>query len=361
MNRKLEAILISCISCLQIVAASPADTKASEPTRAVLSYLAQLPKQKDNRIISGQFPEWYPRATLDSFKELQTTTGETPGVLALDYFETFLDDDAATQPTTNKPPRWREINPLFVEHWRSGGLVTLSVHMTNPWSGKKAWDKDGNLAELVAEGLPTASLRAILDPISEGLADLQKQGVVVIFRPYHEFTGGFFWWGGKKPEDFKNLWQATFRYYTEVKKLHNLLWVFNPHSQNGEKVMDSYPGSEFVDIVGIDIYSTDLASQVKTYEILKATGKPFTIPEYGPGNVKFTASTFANTTMDYDYGNFAELILRSFPETVYFVTWRGPFSLNKNRNAKQLLNHPLVANLKDLADEPLLKPVHREP
>jgi mannan endo-1,4-beta-mannosidase len=332
--------------------AEPADRQASAATRTVLKFLKELPARKERKLISGQFPEWYPRVTLDSFRELEKTTGHTPGILSLDYFETFLDDDRATRPVLHKPARWQAINPLFVEHWRAGGLVTLSVHMTHPWSGKKAWDRSGDLRELVEDGKPAEILRRVLDPIAEGLADLQRQGVVVMFRPYHELTlQSTFWWSGKDAAAFQNLWRATFHYFTEAKQLHNLLWVFNPNSGCGPQAMDFYPGDGFVDMVSLDLYSVDLAKEVANYEMLVKTGKPFALSEFGPGHVEFSADTFAHATLGYDYGAFAGLVQRHFPETVFYVAWRGPFSLNKNLNAGKLLGDAASLNLEHLKKE----------
>lgn len=336
----------------QAPGAEPANRAASAAARTVLRYLTELPARKERKLISGQFPEWYPRATLDAFRELKEKTGHTPGLLSLDYFETFLDDDAATRPLTHKPARWQAINPLLVEHWRAGGLVTLSVHMTHPWTGKKAWEKSGDLKELVENGKPAPILKAVLDPIAEGLADLQRQGVVVLFRPYHELTlQSTFWWSGKEGAAFQAMWRATFDYFTETKRLHNLLWVFNPNGGCGAAAMDYYPGDRFVDVVSLDLYSTDLAKEVANYEMLVKTGKPFAVSEFGPGSVPFSADTFANATLDYDYGGFADLLLRHFPRTVFYVAWRGPFSLHKNRNAAALLGHPASLNREHLRRE----------
>jgi mannan endo-1,4-beta-mannosidase len=330
----------------------PADRHASAATRTVLKFLRELPARKERKIISGQFPEWYPRATLDSFRELEKTTGHMPGILSLDYFETFLDDDQATSPVLHKPARWQTINPLLVEHWRAGGLVTLSVHMTNPWSGKKAWDRSGDLQELVEGGKPTEILRKVLAPIADGLADLQRQGVVVMFRPYHELTlQSTFWWSGKDDAAFQDLWRATFHYFTGTRQLHNLLWVFNPNSGCGPRAMEFYPGDQFVDLVSLDLYSVDFAKEVENYKLLVKTGKPFALSEFGPGHVPFSADTFANATLGYDYGEFDALLLKHFPETVFYVAWRGPFSLNKNLNAEKLLGSPASVNLLHLRKE----------
>ncbi len=340
---------------------TPANPNATPAARALLGFLSYLPDRKERRLITGQFPEWYPRASLDSFEELQTKTGQTPGILSLDYFETFLDADTATQPATHKPARWKEINPLLIEHWRAGGLVTLSVHMTNPWTGKKSWDHSGDLTELVVDGQPAPILQAVLDPIADGLANLQKQGVVVLFRPYHELTlGSTFWWAGKDPAAFKKMWRATFDYLTVKRQLYNLLWIYNPGSGCGERGIENYPGARFVDIVSLDLYSTDFAAEKRNYELLKSTGKPFALSEFGPGSVPLSSDSFANASLDYDYGAFPSELLRYFPETVFFVAWRGPFSLNRNRNANVLLANPVCLNREQLARE-LPAFIHRSP
>src|SRR5690349_8829219 len=92
-----------------------------------------------------------------------------------------------------------------------------------------------------------------LDRVAEGLEQLKKAGVVVLWRPFHEMNGDWFWWNGKDPDTFIKLWRQMFDYFTTTKQLDNLLWVYSPN--HGKKTTDYYPGDRYVDIVGLDAYT----------------------------------------------------------------------------------------------------------
>ena len=85
---------------------------------------------------------------------------------------------------------------------------------------------------------------------------------VTFFRPLHESNGAWFWWGQQDPAEFAALWQGMFRYLTDTKGLHNLLWVYSANRNfDGTREMDParyYPGHDYVDVLALDIYDDDL-------------------------------------------------------------------------------------------------------
>jgi mannan endo-1,4-beta-mannosidase len=134
-----------------------------------------------------------------------------------------------------------------------------------------------------------------LGRVAEALDDLQKSGVVVLWRPFHEMNGGWFWWsrqsdpkGGNKK--FKALWRYMFDYFTKKKKLNNLLWVYgvsgaaetasDKKSRKNRSIDYFFPGKNVVDIVGVDYYSDKVL--MPGYKKLLKTGKPIAITEVGP-------------------------------------------------------------------------------
>ena len=81
--------------------------------------------------------------------------------------------------------------------------------------------------------------------------------IPVIFRPFHELNGDWFWWGGKNctPEEIKQLYRFTAHYLRDEKNVHNLLYAFNTDRFASKEVyLERYPGDEWVDIIGFDIY-----------------------------------------------------------------------------------------------------------
>ena len=77
-----------------------------------------------------------------------------------------------------------------------------------------------------------------LDQLAAGLEELKEAGVVVIWRPFHEMNGDWFWWGAKPPAEFVKVWRHMFDYFTNTKQLDNLLWAYGPnHRENTARLL----------------------------------------------------------------------------------------------------------------------------
>jgi len=183
---------------------------------------------------------------------------------------------------------------------------------------------------------------AELDRVAEALAELRDNGVVVLWRPFHEMTGDWFWWCTKahpgNPEPFKKMWIHMFDYFTKTKKLDNLLWVYSASNRRDPPPDYCYPGDSYVDIVGQDIYSD--SAEVSGYENLLALGKPFCLSEFG--------KTIKNKDRPFDYLVLIEKIKHKYPDTIYWLSWDGPYSIARNLNAEALLNDPWVITRDEL-------------
>ena len=318
------------------------DRQASPMVKALLAALRELPAKKEGKLLSGQFMGWYPVVSLASANEIFQQTSNQVAIAGFDYYETHV-NTPKTLPALFKPPRWRMVNELAKEHHRMGGLVTLSCHMTNPWNGGLAWGKADRMEDLLDPRTAAyARYMEQVDEIARGLADLQDAGVPVLFRPFHEMQGGWFWWGAH-PVALRKLWRNLFNYYTHEKGLHNLLWVWSPNVSL--KALDCYPGNAYVDMTGLDIYANTLDGARPVYEELMKTGKPFAVTEFGP-----QGNGFDNTSpRNFDYGTFAQQLAQYLPDAVYFLAWRDAWGLHRNLNARQLLDDPQVLNRGELA------------
>lgn len=322
------------------ISGRPADPQASVETKRILSWFYQLTQRSEKKILSGQFLGWYPHVSLQPVEEIFQKSGKEVALIGVDYYETLLDDAQLTQPALNNPPRWKEINPLIKTYWKKGGLTTISCHLTNPWTGGKAWDMERDVPELLSPETPAGKeYRRHLAMIADGLDDLQKGGVVVLFRPFHEMDYAF-WWGNQKPEVMQKLWRQMFDYFTKDRQLHHLIWVYNGS-------MSRYPGNEYVDLVSYDYYSKSAFAAEEKYNEMKPTGKPFAIGEFGP-----PGDSHDNTSpRNYNYAPLAQDAVRAGSGIVYFLAWRDAWGMHNNNGVKELLNDPLVLNLDDLQKE----------
>lgn len=146
-----------------------------------------------------------------------------------------------------------------------GGLNAISWHPLNPSSGKDAWQPVDNDVVTLAVTPGTAendTMKVWLDRAASYLASLKDNAgnpLPLIFRPWHEMSGGWFWWGGPNTtvDSYVKLWQMT-REAFDAKGLSNIVWAYSPDVvRDKEEYMTWYPGDELVDILGADVYHRD--------------------------------------------------------------------------------------------------------
>jgi len=164
----------------------------------------------------------------------------------------------------------------------------------------------------------------------------------VLWRPFHEMNGGWFWWGAKKPAVFIQLWRQMFDYFTIQKKLNNLLWVYAANT--GGRTADYYPGDGYVDLVGVDAYTDFVEAQhIQGVPELLHLPKPFGFTEFGPHGPFHPPG-------DYNYLRFIDGVEKHFPEASFFQAWSVNWGLTTNQNVSALLHHPWVVNRAGLPD-----------
>jgi len=145
--------------------------------------------------------------------------------------------------------------------YNKGGVITISWHLNNPLTGKTAWDPaPGTVASVLPGGEKNDLYKSWLDKVAAFIENLKgKNGelIPVIFRPFHELNGNWFWWGKdhSTPDEYKQLYRSTVAYLRDEKKVHNILYAFNTDRFSSKKeYLEKYPGDEWVDVIGFDIY-----------------------------------------------------------------------------------------------------------
>lgn len=196
-------------------------------------------------------------ATLESDFSLErsdvlATAGQYPAILGLDLGGIELGDKCNLDGND-----FEIIKAGAIKHAGRGGIVTLSWHLRNPLTGGDAWDLSSDKA--VSSILPGGEKHDMFVGWMGAVADfIEGLGIPVIFRPWHEHTGTWFWWcdGLCTPEEYNALWVMTYKYFAEERGLDNIIWAISPNIvQDMMGVFGPrYPGDEYVDIIGIDFY-----------------------------------------------------------------------------------------------------------
>lgn len=211
-----------------------------------------------HKIIAGQ------QADKGGSKELtylQNKTGKYPAIKGfdlIDYSPSRVERGTTSQETD-----------LSIDWWQSqGGIVSLMWHWNAPkdlldtedakwWSGfyTYATTFDPTIAMNDQSSEEYELIIRDIDVIAGELLRLQNAKVPVLWRPLHEAEGEWFWWGSKGPETCVWLWKLMYDRLTNHHGLNNLIWVWT--GTNSEEAMDWYPGDDYVDMIGADIYLND--------------------------------------------------------------------------------------------------------
>lgn len=157
---------------------------------------------------------------------------------------------------------FKNMRQFIKEGYKRGGVITLSWHLDNPSTGGNAWDTThGTVASVLPGGINHTVYKSWLDKVASFILSLKgenKELIPILFRPYHELTGTWFWWGPNNctPDQFKVLWRFTNYYLREVKKCHNLIYVYNTSGdfKNVNEFLQRYPGNDMADILSFDTY-----------------------------------------------------------------------------------------------------------
>jgi len=282
---------------------TPANPDATPAATSVLRFLCELPERDNNRVLSGQHCG---RGTevqslyQEYIVKVHEDTAHWIAMAGTDYGRGRNDTDV---------PDRRAANQVLINHWNHGGLVTVTWHGSNPWTRGTAWQRRiTKLTDLTDPDRDVhARWMAQLDRVADSLAELRDAGVVVLWRPFHEMNGGWFWWGRREPADYVTLWKHMFDYFVKTKHLNNLLWVYAPSTTSSSPAISFYPGDDSCDIVELDHYAEGL--ELRGYAELTAIGKPFGITEIGPQR---------DLRGNYDYAKLLVAIRERYPNTVFF-------------------------------------------
>jgi mannan endo-1,4-beta-mannosidase len=339
------------------------DPQAIDNAKSLLRWLYTLPDKPGKRVLSGQEIGCYdgPQGYYDYAGGIERRTGKLPALIETDYYASIWENffiDAERK------------NEVLRKHWEAGGLVALHLNFPNPWTGGEVHDTgrgSGSYSDCYTPGTDAYSrLRTEFDAVAERLIELQKHGVVVLFRPFHEVNGGWFWWYSEKAEEFKQMWRYWHTYLRESKGVHNILWVYSPSPLRRELFFKQgphryYPGGEYVDINALDLYEHDLGDRYRgNYTAMVELGKPVGFGELG-GDFPPT-----ERNLTWNLTRISDAMENHFPEAVYWLSWSswgkyGIMAMEQLPDLEELFAHPLIASLEDVDFPRTPSPLTEEP
>ena len=250
-----------------------------------------------------------------SATEIFKATGKYPAMNCYDFIHIYVPKQGS-----NGWINYNDITP--VTNWADkGGLVSLMWHFNVPKTESTVPGADGSGVTCTPTETTFKAANALtagtwenkwfyqeMDKVVEVLQKLQDAGVVAIWRPFHEAAGNaclksgaswgksWFWWGYDGAETYKKLWQTMFDYF-QSKGIHNLIWAWTTQNYNGDantynNDADWYPGDNYVDIIGRDLYGYDATKQAQEFKEIQARypGKLVALAECGTNIDKNTAT-----------------------------------------------------------------------
>ena len=190
--------------------------------------------------------------------DVKSVTGSHPAVVGIDF------SGLSGRPEKEVETYLQHIQKIIADTYNRGGVITAAWHFSNPVSEGGFYWKDSiskpAVKYIIPGGAAHEQYKKILQTIARAANVKGADGKLVpmIFRPYHEFDGGWFWWG--KPycttDEFKTLWQFTVSYLRDSLGVHNFVYAFSPDNRflTEATYLERYPGDKWVDILGVDNY-----------------------------------------------------------------------------------------------------------
>lgn len=269
----------------------------------------------------------------NEFKAIKNLTGDYPALLGLDLMD-YTPSRTAFGASSSAVEK-------AIEFAEKGGIVTLCWHWNAPteylnstannsdgwWGGFYTKSSKFDIAK-VMNGQDAKGKKLIdrdIKEIAKQLKRLEKAGVPVIWRPLHEASGGWFWWGAQGPDAYKKLWKYLYNELTNTYGCNNLIWVYNGQSA------DWYPGDEYVDIVGEDIYPGNHVYDPQVSRFRQAIN-------YG-SKTKITALTENGCIFDIDSAVSINALW------CWFMTWGNEFTSNGSNYSEKYTEKSVIKKM----------------
>ncbi|WP_375418268.1 glycoside hydrolase family 26 protein [uncultured Hymenobacter sp.] len=276
--------------------ASPSDPAATPETKMLLANLHRLLGRgvmfgHQDDLAYGLNPDGQRWVGDANRSDVKSVAGAYPAVFGWELGHVELDSARSLDAVP-----FAKIRGYVQQVYAQGGVSTISWHLDNPHNGKTAWDTARTVSYILPGGPDHAKYVLYLDRLAGFLGSLKGakgEAIPVIFRPFHEHTGSWFWWGEKNctAAEYQQLWQFTVDYLRGKKQLHNLLIAYSASEFKSQAhYLERYPGDAYADVLGFDTYysgtgasfTSDLARQLPLLgQVAREHGKLPALTETG--------------------------------------------------------------------------------
>jgi mannan endo-1,4-beta-mannosidase len=186
--------------------------------------------------------------------DVNEVAGDFPAVFGFDLGHIEINDSMNLDSVS-----FKTMKTLIIDAHKRGAIITISWHLDNPSSNSSSWDKTPAVSDIIKGGKFHNKYELWIERLANYLKSLKYKGkhIPLIFRPFHEMNGEWFWWGEGNctSQDYIQLWQETVSLLRDKHKLHHLLYAYSPNKlPPNDEYLKYYPGDDYVDILGIDIY-----------------------------------------------------------------------------------------------------------
>lgn len=287
--------------------------------QALLNELSDLVGKS---IITGQHTQ---TIAMEEIAYINQVTGKSPklrGFELLAYSPNINYEDASKECLTEIYENQNTIEVALKWAMEEKGILTFSFHWFSPIGGKDksfyAKNTDFDASNIL---LPNSEERKAffhdMDAIVKLLLPFAEKDIPILWRPFHESDGDWFWWGAKGPRVAKKLYKLMYDYYTNTYHLNNLIWVWNCRQKEG------YPGDNYVDVISVDIY-------LQEYEKTDYSKEYFEL-------IKETTDKKVAALAEVGYIPDIELLEASHIPWAYYMTWSKEFCIGEEYNSKEAL------------------------
>ncbi|MDX8340711.1 glycosyl hydrolase [Draconibacterium sp. IB214405] len=328
----------------------PADKKATKETVKLYQNLIELKKKglmfgHQDDLAYGE--GWYGEKGRSDVKDV---CGDYPAVYGWEIGHLELGDEYSLDSVY-----FKDIQNWIKTVYERGGINTMSWHLRNPYTGGSSWDVSSK--KVVAAILPGGEKHELfvswLDELANflnGLESADGTKIPILFRPFHEHTGSWFWWGRNlcSVDEYKALWRFTVDYLQNKKEIHHLLFTYSTDRFKTEaEYLERYPGDEIVDVLGFDLY--DRGSYYKG--TLKSCAEKVTKLAVEKGKVATVSETGGPIATNHEWWTEVLDILKPY-ELSYVLVWRNPFRPTDHGNFAPCKGSPDSDNFIEFYNDP---------